>query len=120
MSSPTILVVDDDPSLRITTSFILKHKGFEVQTASNAIEAIHLLKGEPFDVVLMDIRMPEINGVEAFEEINKIRPDSAVVLMTAYTVDNLVKKALKSGAKEVLRKPLDIDYLLELLDSIGN
>jgi len=113
-----ILIVDDNFSLRKTTEMILTHKGYTASTASNGIQAVEQVKDESFDLIIMDIKMPVINGVETYKRIKQIRPGAVVVMMTAYALEELVQEALFEGAFDILYKPLDIDKLLSLIEKI--
>ena len=82
----SVLVVDDNISLGRTMSFVLKRKGYEVITAKDGPEAIELVKERPFNIILMDIKMPILDGVETYRRIKKIRGDAIAIMMTAYVV----------------------------------
>jgi len=71
-----------------------------------------------FDVILMDIKMPGMNGVETLKEIKMIRPDVTVVMMTAYAVEDLIKEAQREGAYGVLHKPLDVEKMIGLIEGL--
>lgn len=115
---PNILIVDDDESLCKTTSFILEREGYTVLTARDGLEAIERVKERSFDVVFMDIKMPGLNGVEAFKRIKRIKPEMKTIMMTGYAVDNLIRDALEEGAHSAVYKPLDMDHILKLLNEI--
>ena len=114
--NPAILIVDDDASQTRTISLILKRKGYEVATAKDGFEAIERVRERPFDVIFMDIKMPVMNGVEAYKEIKKIRPEAVVMMMTAYAVEELIQEALREGVGGVLYKPIDIESVTALID----
>lgn len=95
---------------------ILEAKGYEVKSENSGETAIAKVKEESYDVILMDIKMPAMNGVEAFKHIKKISPKTAVIMITAYSVEDLIKEALQEGVFGVLRKPLDIDKLIEQIE----
>ena len=111
------LVVDDDKFLAKTLSDVLRLQGWEVTTAFTGTEAVNAAARQPFDVVLMDIRMPEMDGVAAFKAMKKVKPDVRVVLMTAYASDDLMSEAKAAGPLRVLSKPVDIRSLLTLLEA---
>lgn len=111
----SILIVDDDPGLVRTTSLILEHQGYTVTTAQTGSEAIALVRDHAFDLTLLDIKMPEIDGVETLREIKRARPAATVVMMTAYAMEQRISDALREGAHAVLRKPLAIQAVLELI-----
>ncbi len=120
MADPrSILIVDDNEGLSRTMSFVLRRRGFETATARDGREAVTRALAEKFDVILMDIRMPELNGVEAYRQIKKSRPDATVLMMTAYALDELIEQALAEGARGVVQKPLDMDQVLLLLDDVA-
>jgi DNA-binding NtrC family response regulator len=111
-----ILIVDDNISLAKTMSLILKRKGYEVTTAPDGLAAIKRVKERPFDLIFMDIKMPLMDGVETYRKIKKIRPETIVIMMTAYAVENLVAQALKEGAYGIIYKPLDIEKIISLIE----
>ena len=98
MIKTSIMVVDDNVGLTKTMSLILKKQGFTVLTAHNGLDAIHQIEeGVKVDIIFMDIKMPEINGVETFKRLKKIVPNATVIMMTAYAVEDLVQEALEEG-----------------------
>lgn len=110
-----ILVVDDDRALAESLSDILEELGNSCDVAFTGEEAVKKARGDTYDYVLMDIMLPKMNGVEAFREVKKISSDIKVVLMTGYSVEDLIQKAFASGVDGVLFKPFDIDSLLDLI-----
>lgn len=118
---PRILVVDDDKLITRTLADIFDVKGFSVEAANSGREALEIIKRSKVEIMLSDIRMPEMNGVELFRAARSIRKKLAVILMTAYATDQLVQEGLKEGALIVLGKPLDIDnLLLHITDFLKN
>jgi two-component system response regulator HydG len=113
-----ILVVDDSISLCKTMSSILKHNGYAVTSAIDGLEAIDRTRERPFDITFMDIKMPRMDGVEAYRRIKQIRPDWVVIMMTAYSDDDLLEQALQVGAYDILYKPLDMEEILMMVDEI--
>jgi len=114
----SILIVDDDVGICETLSDIMEVKGYHTAMALDGYEAIQKVKDVAFDVILMDIKMPGINGVETFKEIKRVRPEIAVVMMTAYAVEDLIGEALREGAYGVLYKPFDMERMIGLLEGI--
>jgi two-component system response regulator HydG len=107
----TVLVVDDDPAHRTMLRTLLSRWGyviFEADDGSTAIEKIH---EQAFDLILMDIRMIKVSGLEALTEIKAFNPAVPVIIMTAYSSVETAVKALKDGAYDYLTKPLDFDEL---------
>lgn len=110
-----ILVVDDEKNIRVTLADILAEQGYEVRTARTGERAVKLCSRQPFDVVLLDVRMPGIDGVEAFRRIRAKRSDIRVIMMSAYSIEELRREALAAGALGFVRKPLDVDSLVALI-----
>jgi len=111
-----ILVVDDEESHRIMLRAVLKEEGYDISEASDGAEAVKAVEQEPFDLILLDIRMRTMDGIEALGEIRKISPLVPVLIMTAYASVKTAVEALKAGAFEYLTKPLDIDELKILIE----
>ncbi len=112
-----ILVVDDLRSSRLTLGGILEDEGHNVVLAENGYQAIEAAKQISFDLIFMDIKMPGINGVQTFREVKKINPRAAVIMMTAYSVEDLVREALEEGAYTVIYKPFDIEHVVNIIES---
>lgn len=115
----TILVVDDDRNMVKTLSAVLQLHGWRTRQAYSGEEAIAITADQRFDAVLMDVRMPGINGVEAFRAIRKAQPLTPVILMTAYAAHELLAQAEREGALMVLPKPIPWPTLTALLDEVG-
>jgi len=118
MGKTNILVVDDLRSMRLTLGGILEDKGHNVITVEDGYQAIEAVKKTHFEVIFMDIKMPGINGVQTFREVKKIDPRAVVIMMTAYSVEDLVKEALEEGAYAVVYKPFDIDRIIALIEEL--
>ena len=118
MTRPKVLVVDDDQDFAESLAEVLESRGHEVEVAFSGREAIDRFRNEDFGLVLMDVRLPGMNGVESFFELRNIKPDARVVMMTAFSVEQLVAEAIANGAFGVLYKPLDVEKLLELLEDV--
>ncbi|WP_211193772.1 response regulator [Pyxidicoccus fallax] len=110
-----ILLVDDEESLRITLAANLELEGHTVLEAASAEDALKVLSEHSVDVVLTDIRMPGLHGVDLLRRIKQDRPDMPVVLMTAFTAEELVDDALAEGAFTVLPKPFDVAHALDTI-----
>ncbi len=113
-ASLSILVVDDNPSMLKTLADILDARGFGVYSASSGAEALKILQNHHVDILLTDVRMPDMNGVALYREIRTTHPNLTTFLMTAYAADDIIQQGMKEGIKTVLSKPLDIDFLLTL------
>lgn len=111
----SILVVDDHTAMRSTLRDILQDEGYEVQSASSGEEAVDVFEGGNFDAVLMDVRMKGINGVEAFRRMKSLSNSVKVILMSAFSVDEIKEESLEEGAVAFLPKPLDMENLIDLI-----
>jgi CheY-like chemotaxis protein len=111
----SILLVDDDAGGIETLTDILTEKGFRVTVACDGYTAISRIEEEVFDMILMDIKMPGISGVETFKCMKQIRPFSKIIFMTAYSSEEIVREAREAGASDVLQKPIDFKKLDKLL-----
>lgn len=119
LKTQLILIVDDRIEDRDTFRDVMESRGYKVVTAADGREAIRLVqKGESFDIIFLDVKMPEFDGLATFEEIHKVRPDIPVIMVTAYTANDLVQVALQQGAYAVLFKPIDMERLVRLLDRV--
>ncbi len=112
---PTILIVDDNEDLAETFAMILKRRGFSVETAGNGTSAVDKFKEQTYDVTLMDIVMPEMNGVEAFKKIKEMQPGAPVILMTAYSDEELIQTARDEGVHQIIHKPIHVEQLIKLI-----
>jgi two-component system response regulator HydG len=108
---PRILVVDDESSHRQMIEAVLSAEGYEISQADDGQTAIVAVEDRFYDLVIMDIRMPKISGIEALKKIKAISPGIPVIIMTAYASVGNAVEALKSGAYDYLIKPLDIEEL---------
>jgi len=106
-----ILVADDEPSHRQMIEAVLAAEGYEVTQAEDGQAAISAIEDRFYDLVIMDIRMPNVDGIQALQKIKQISPDIPVIIMTAYASVGTAVDALKSSAYDYLIKPLDIEEL---------
>lgn len=114
-SGLSILIVDDHAGMRKTLQDILEDESYRVQIASSGAEAIEMCHQQRFDIILMDVRMPGLNGVEAFRRIKNFSEGTRVIMMSAYSVDELKREALEEGAIAFLQKPVDVEKVLTLI-----
>ena len=111
----TILIVDDDKSIRYSLKRMLENS-FSILTAQNGEEALRLVRERSPDLVLMDIKMPGLSGIEILQEIKQIDPKTLVVMMTAYGTTETAIEAMKQGAFDYIIKPFPIPQMKELVD----
>jgi DNA-binding NtrC family response regulator len=115
MEPKTILVVDDEESLLLTLVANLELEGYQVIDASRGDQALQIVKSRRIDLVLSDIRMPGMDGVELARQIHAIDAELPVMLMTAFAVEGLVDCAIREGAFTVLPKPFEVPQVLQAL-----
>jgi DNA-binding NtrC family response regulator len=112
MSTGKILVVDDEDIVRTSCSRTLSPEGYEVRLAKNGAEGLKMAREERFDLVLTDLKMPDMDGIEVLRIIKEEWPETAVIIVTGYqTVDTAVK-AIKLGAYDYIEKPFTPDALI--------
>ena len=114
-----LLVVDDDRHMVKTLCDIFRLRGWDVTGVNTGEAAIAAVEQQHFTLVLMDIKMPGLSGVEALQRIRKLRPSARVVLMTAYTAGELIEEAFRKGALEVLPKPVPMPKLMQMTEALA-
>ena len=110
-----VLVVDDNEEFHQNVKDILEMRDYAVSTAHDGFQALKLVEEDGFDVVLMDVKMPVMDGLETFKKLKTIAPEVAVIMVTAFAVKDLIREALREGAFGSMKKPLDFDRLFQLI-----
>jgi DNA-binding NtrC family response regulator len=110
-----VLLVDDEEEFVETLAERMRTRGMEVATTTSGSEALDRVDDEDFDVVVLDLKMPGIDGLEALKRIKRRRPDIQVVLLTGYATVEKGVEAIKEGALEFLEKPIDLKALTEAI-----
>jgi len=118
MKTKTILVVDDEPSMRIALSESLKSCGYKVETSESGADALEKFQGDKFEVVITDMRMPGMGGMEVLRGIKKVSPGTPVIVITAYGTVNTAVEAMKEGAADFIMKPFSVDHLESLVKKV--
>ncbi len=118
MAEHKILVVDDNKDFADVFCDILRANNYKVESCYGGIQAIGMLKDEDYNIMFLDIRMPEMDGIETLKAIKKMKPDTTVIMMTGYSVDEMVHKALEEKASEIIYKPFEIEKVLSLIKNI--
>jgi len=111
-----VLVVDDNREFCQTMVDILELKGFEALAAYDGFQALEMVRQDGYDLVLMDIKIPVMDGVATSRKMREIAPDTRVIMLTAYAVEDLIREALQEGAFGCLKKPVDFDELFDLIE----
>ena len=113
-----VFIVDDDQDFAESLALLIEGRGYQVELAFSGEEAIAKFHEQDFDITFMDVRLPGKSGTESFLEIRKFKPSARVVMMTGYSVEQLLEQAVEHGAWGVLDKPIDARQLLEMLERI--
>src|SRR5690348_977735 len=116
--APRLFVVDDDAGVLEVVSRFGRSAGYQVFTFLNPAQALNEITARPPDAALVDLRMPTIGGIPVLREIKRRAPNCEVILMTGFGTIETAMEAVKLGAADYLRKPLDFDRVMELLTTI--
>jgi two-component system NtrC family response regulator len=119
MTDARVLIMDDEPRERGRIETFLKRKGFEVASLASAADAVEALKRDRYDVFLTDCNIPGVDALRVSDEVRRINPDMAVIIMTAFGTIETAVKAIKAGAYDYLAKPVDLDQLVVLIDRVA-
>jgi len=117
VTKPTVLVVDDEESMRYFLTRALKRKGYEVTVAPTGGEALETLAEEPRDLVLLDLKLPDVDGIELLGKIRELRPEAAVVMMTGFGTVERALEAMRRGAADFVTKPFRVEQVLGKLEA---
>ena len=118
MQTIRILIIDDDREICEYMELLLEQNGYEVQAETDPREGIDLLKEEQFHVVVLDIMMPEINGMDALEEIRNFDSDIAIIIFTGYPSVDTARTSLQYDVSDYIKKPFDVDEFNDSLERI--
>lgn len=114
-SKRKILVVDDQYGIRVLLCEILQKDGYQMFEAANGVQALKIVKEEELDLVLLDMKIPGMDGIEILKRIKEDKPEIGVIMMTAYGELNLINEAINLGAITHFAKPFDIDDIREVI-----
>jgi len=110
-----VLLVDDEVTFATSMKKVLSRRGFDVQVATDGLTALSMIAKEHFDVVVLDIKMPGMDGIQVFTEIKRFSPDIKVILLTGHYASGEEEDVLKRGAYAYLLKPYPILQLVDLI-----
>lgn len=116
--SGNILIVDDQKGVRRLLEELFRKEGWNVRSAGDGLEAIQRVEESVPDLILMDVKMPNMNGLEATHEIMERNPNIPIIMMTAYGEIEVVKQALDAGVKRCISKPFDIMALRDMVNKL--
>jgi CheY-like chemotaxis protein len=118
MAAPHILVVDDDPDTCASVADVLTDLGYHVDTAHDGPSALALLEEHPYHLLLLDYRMPGMNGLELYRRARDLRPGTDAVIMTALAESDEVGEAIGAGVRRVICKPVDFGAVISRIEEI--
>ena len=117
--SRSLMIVDDDWAFRITLQEIFLQEGWDVISAEDGPQAIRIASESQISLIFMDIHLAGMDGLDTYAAIKEVLPNCVVVMMTGYTVESMVQKAMSQGAMTVLQKPVRIEQLLEISKTVA-
>lgn len=120
MEERKILIVEDDEAVRRSLSLYLKHKGYQVDGARDGIEGLDRAINKSYDVIVSDIMMPNMNGIQFLEALKELRPNSNVIMITGYADMQVAIEAMKKGAVDFITKPFRFDYVEQTIADLFN
>ena len=118
MKRESILIVDDEPSMRMALSESLESCGYHICTSGDGADALNKFRDDRFRVVITDMRMPKMNGMEVLRGIKRISPQTPVIVITAYGTVNTAIEAMKEGASDFIMKPFSLDHLESVVKGV--
>lgn len=119
-SQPTVLVVDDDSALQNIFKQFLKKAGFGRVVVGTGAEAISCATKQKFDLVFLDLQLPDMSGDEVYKKLKEIHPELPIVIITGYPDSEILSRILQNGLIMVLQKPLDLEVLNQTIRQIGH
>lgn len=120
MTKKNILIVDDNEDLADGLAMVLEDEGYQVSLAYNGTDAINVFDASHFDIVFVDVKLPDINGMEVYQHINKKDPEARVVMMTGFRIEQVLAEVIEKGDVEILRKPFEMKRVEEILKEVQN
>jgi DNA-binding response OmpR family regulator len=114
----SILIVDDEVNLRRSLALILKKSGYSVTSAANGQEALQYLQAGAYDLVFLDLKMPDFNGIDILPQIRSLYPDMPVLILTAHATLESAIEAVRKGARDYLIKPIDPSLILARVEEV--
>ena len=113
--APRILIVEDDEEMRSLLKEFLEEEGFEMEYAHNGFDALREIAGKPFDLIVTDVEMPGLTGLDILPEMKKLRPAASIIVMTSFANEEVYRRSQELGASGYLEKPIHIKKLKALI-----
>lgn len=114
--SKSILIIDDDEMVLDAVSSLFQELGFQVTACQSPREGVKAATDQAFDLVVSDLRMPDMDGAQVTRQIRTVRPNQKILILTAFPADPLASQALEAGAASLMRKPFEIEKILKILE----
>lgn len=118
MTKNNILIVDDNQDLADGLAMVLEDENYHVSLAYNGTDAINTFDASHFDVVFVDIKLPDISGMDVYQYINKKNPKARVIMMTGFRIEQVLEEVIEKGNVEILRKPFEMKRIEEILEEV--
>ena len=118
MSIRSILIIDDEPNICVLLEKFFKREGYKAYSAHHAEEAFKIIHTHHPDVIFLDIKLPEIDGIDILKTIKKISPEAIIVMISGHATENTARDSLYLGAFEYINKPIDLERVKELMAQI--
>ena len=118
MPQPNVLIIDDEPLMRISIADALKDEGCQVKVAATGLEGVDLIKKEPFEIVISDLRLPGMDGLQILQTCKEVSPKTGVIVITAHGSVETAVGAMKMGAYDYITKPFSMDELLLIVNRL--
>src|SRR5687768_3073370 len=106
-----ILIADDEESIRFLLREVMRREGYDVQITDNGERAVQLVRENNFDLVILDVRMPGMDGIQALKEMRHIRPNLVVLMITAHGTTEVAVEAMREGAYDYFNKPFELEEM---------
>src|SRR5438309_8248258 len=119
MPQPNVLIIDDEPLMRISIADALKAEGCQVKVAATGLEGVDLIRKEPFEIVITDLRLPGMDGLQILQACKEVLPKTGVIVITAHGSVETAVEAIKMGAYDYITKPFSMDELLLIVKRLG-
>ncbi|MEK6603433.1 MAG: response regulator, partial [Nitrospirota bacterium] len=118
MPQPNVLIIDDEPLMRISIADALKDEGCQVKVAATGLEGMDLIKKESFEIVISDLRLPGMDGLQILQTCKEVSPKTGVIVITAHGSVETAVGAMKMGAYDYITKPFSMDELLLIVNRL--
>ena len=113
-----VLVIEDDQGMRSLLEDFIQEEGYEVRSTDNGSEAFRLLAKDEFDLIITDVRMPGLSGLDILPGIRKLQPHSVIIVITAFGSEEVYKRAMERGADGYLEKPISLEKFKNLIKKL--